>query len=66
MPPKKSIFIIYLIEEHTFNPPRKSEFHYPLVSRQNELTKIDQSNCAIDVEGRTKWPILAKYYLFLY
>ena len=32
--PKKSIFIIYLIEEHTFNPPRKSEFRYPLVSFQ--------------------------------
>ena len=54
------IYLIYLIEEHTFTPPRKSEFRYPLVYRQNKLTKIDQSNCAIAVEGRTKWPILGK------
>jgi len=58
--PKKSIFIIYLIEEHTFNPPRKSEFHYPLVSRQNELTKIDQSNCAVWRRRKGKWPVFGK------
>jgi hypothetical protein len=32
--PKMIIYLIYLIEEHTFTPPRKLEFCYPLVLLQ--------------------------------
>ena len=36
------------------------ELNYPLVSRQNELTKIDQSNCAVWRRRKGKWPVFGK------
>ena len=54
------IYLIYLIEEHTFTPPRKFKFCYPLVSFQFIFARFTQFDWSIAGEGRKKWPIFGK------